>query len=143
MRHPFDGIDIPQTRRSWLGFLTALTGWLGFRSVASAAAPPGARVKVMPEPSPEPAPPMTTALRESGATTKAVGEEGGQATRALNEGGISTRALGEEGGIRPSTRAVGEEGGAVTRALREAGKVPPPIATTLAVGEEGGKKKVD
>jgi hypothetical protein len=50
-----------------------------------------------------------------GATTMAVGEEGG--------GELTTMAVGEEGGGEVTTMAVGEEGG---------GEV-----TTMALGEEG------
>lgn len=78
----------------------------------------------------------TLAVGEEGATTKALGEEGGRPK-------ATTLAIGEEGG-RPkiSTRAIGEEGGRkrkpVTQALRETGRGR---LTTQALGEEGGVKK--
>jgi hypothetical protein len=117
MRHPFDGINPPQaSRRTWLGMLAAFFGAAAVR----AAAPPGNRV--VPGPSPEP----------PRATTEALGEEGGKppmSTTAAFEEGASTRALGEEGGRPPIrlTEKLGEGGG--------------PVPTTLAIGEEGGKKK--
>jgi hypothetical protein len=122
MRHPFDGVNVPRqtTRRSWLGgALAALAGLVGLGR-AKAAAPPMGRARTGPEPSPEPPPRRKP-------PTKGLGEEG----RA------STAALGEEGG-RLTTRALNEEGGKMTRALGEAGGGPRP--TTLAVGEEGGRK---
>lgn len=67
------------------------------------------------------APVTTLALGEEGATTKALGEEG-----------ASTRRLGEEGGRPPLTRRLGETGG---KPRPGKGRV-----TTLAVGEEGGRK---
>jgi hypothetical protein len=134
MRHPFDGIHLPASpsRRTWLGWMAALAAALGLSRVVTAAAPPGSRLNVPAEPSPEPDPepkpkPSTLALKEAGGkpSTAAAGEEGGPSTEARREeGGVSTRALGEEG--------------AMTRALNEAGG--PIRATTLAVGEEGGKK---
>lgn len=57
-----------------------------------------------------------------GATTKAVGEAGGNpVTTAINEQGFTTQAVGEEGGA--TTKAVGEEGAGqpVTRARGEEG----------------------
>lgn len=77
-----------------------------------------------------------------GVTTQALGEEGGATTLALGEEGATTKALGEEGGPMPTTRALGEEGALpppTTEALGEEGAVPPkpgPV-TTFALGEEG------
>lgn len=72
-------------------------------------------------------------------TTRAIGEEGGP----------TTKRLGEEGGPRPTTLRVGEEG-ATTLAIGEEGGRPfprpiprpvprplPPLKTTKALGEEG------
>ncbi|MFQ5730986.1 MAG: hypothetical protein ACE5KM_03415 [Planctomycetaceae bacterium] len=88
----------------------------------------------------------TLAIGEEGATTKALGEEGGKVTtKALREEGATTLAIGEEGGRpRPSTRRLGEEGGRkpITQALKETGgKRRPGKLTTLALGEEGGRKR--
>jgi hypothetical protein len=142
MRHPFDGINPPTatSRRTWLGWMAALVSGLGLSSVSQAAAPPGNRVKASNDPSPEPEPkPSTLALKETGGkpmpTSKAIGEEGAASTEAVGEEGGMTRARGEAGG--PTTRALGEEG-AMTNAVNEAGG--PIRVTTLAVGEEGGKK---
>jgi hypothetical protein len=140
MRHPFDGINPPQSsRRTWLGMLAALFG----AAAVKAAAPPTCPMKPAPDPEPRPTtlafgeeggkgpPKLTEKLGEGGGvpTTKAIGEEGGKppmSTAAIGEEGASTRALGEEGGV---TRARGEAGG------------PVPMPTTLAIGEEGGGKK--
>src|SRR5262245_12244501 len=97
MQHPFEGVmgadqqpDRPRaTRRSALGrMLGAVAALFGTAAVASAR-PPGRP------------------------TTLAVGEEGGRPPTTLaigEEGGATTLAIGEEGG-RPTTLAVGEEGG--------------------------------
>ncbi len=56
--------------------------------------------------------PVTNAIGEDGRprfTTLAVGEGGGAVTKALREAGASTRALGEEGGIK-MTKALKEDG---------------------------------
>jgi len=90
----------------------------------------------------------------AGATTFAVGEEGGQpqpiTTQALGEeggvtttwhseegGGVTTMRLGEEGGNPFTTQALGEEGGKppTTRRFGEEGGTAP---TTHRMGEEGG-----
>ncbi len=89
-------------------------------------------------------------------TTQALGEEGGATTEAFDNsesGGnpiATTLALGEEGGTSeaiPTTVATEEEGGnspvPTTATLgAEAGitpiPLPPGVATTQAVGEEGG-----
>ena len=74
------------------------------------------------------------------ATTRALGEEGGE---------VTTFALGEEGNYPPTTYRFGEEGGEVTTyALGEEGTYPPTTTrfgeegtyppTTQAMGEEGG-----
>ncbi|MBY0525689.1 MAG: hypothetical protein K2R98_19950 [Gemmataceae bacterium] len=121
MRHPFDGIIAPEstetaqvrpTRRAALEkMLVATAGLLGFNSAARADKEVS-----------------TDALNEEGAraTTRAVGEEGGQpieVTKALNENGA-----------KPTTLAIGEEGG-MTQARGEAGN---PGLTTEAKNEEGG-----
>ncbi|MEZ0259915.1 MAG: hypothetical protein ACAH80_02840 [Alphaproteobacteria bacterium] len=68
------------------------------------------------------------------------------------DGGITTAAIGEEGSPRPSTEAVGEEGGrgspSVTLAIGEEDRPtkpgprprPPGGITTMAMGEEGGRR---
>jgi hypothetical protein len=92
---------------------------------------------------------------EGGASTKAIGEEGGQdskySTMAVGEEGgrddfkATTAAVGEEGGqdSKYSTMAVGEEGGSghqtTTLAVGEEGGSDDFKATTAAVGEEGGQ----
>lgn len=164
MKHPFDGIiqiQPSQTRRSWMKWaFGALASLVGLQA-AEAAAPP-IKVRLEPEPSPEPPDdqqpravtlavgeqgggPLTKARGEAGKNpvfTKGRGEAGGATTKALREEGAMTQAV-REGGV--STRALGEEGGAVTKAIPEqGGAVPvpkPPIrVTTLAIGEEGAKK---
>jgi hypothetical protein len=124
MRHPFDGIVAPKAnRRSWLKvFAGALAGWFGYASVSRAVGPPP-KVRLEPPANPEPGKPMTDALIPS--------ETGGNpATLALNEqGGRMTKAKGEQG--RVTTKALREEGAAKP--------LPPGKATTLALGEEGGK----
>lgn len=120
MRHPFDGIvePSPRSRRSWLrGLLASFAGLFAVRA-AHAVAPPVSR-----EPHPEPSP-----------------EPGGKATTAKSEaGGVPSRALREQGN-NPLTRAKGEAGQVTTKALGEEGAqpkpVPPPVVTTLALGEE-------
>jgi len=127
MRHPFDGINQPEapaTRRSWIKMvLGALAGVLGLSATSRAAAPPR-KVRLEAEPSPEPPADTTRALREQGGLTKARGE------------GAVTQAVNEQGG--PTTKRVGEEG-AMTKALNENGG---PRVTTLAIGEEGGRKPI-
>jgi hypothetical protein len=144
MRHPFDGIEIPAaaTRRTWLGWMAALVGVVAGAQASQAAAPPGSRLRLPRDPNPEPEPepnpkPSTLALKETGGkpTTRALNEEGAASTEAVGEEGGVTRGRGEAGG--PTTRALNEEG-AITQALNEAGG--PIRVTTLAVGEEGGKK---
>lgn len=146
MRHPFDGVNNPSadnlTRRAALGALAA-----GLAGVGAAAA----QLQIA----------TTNAIGEEGgpvASTRALGEEGGAVpvTDAVNEVGVTTKALGEEGGARPlSTEPFGEEAGNVvskpapgmedagkpvdapsTKAVGEEGG---PVATTLAIGEEGAK----
>ena len=81
-------------------------------------------------------------------TTKAMGEEGGDADnkddwnrilekfREGRETSITTTALGEEGGSIGTTKSMGEEGGEYTTlALNEEGGS---AETTKAMGEEGG-----
>src|SRR5262245_11017437 len=113
MRHPFDGIMQPEappaTRRSWLKImLGGLAGLLGLNAASSYAAAPPRKVRLQPEPNPEPpADPPTKALREQGRVL----------TKARGEGAV-TQAVNEQGG--PTTRRVGEEG-AMTKALNENG----------------------
>jgi hypothetical protein len=76
----------------------------------------------------------------AGATTSALGEEGGRPPQPTTyafgeEGGVTTSAFGEEGGYPPTTTRFGEEGGITTQALGEEGGKPP---TTYRLGEEGG-----
>ncbi len=92
--------------------------------------------------------PTTRAVGEDGATTEALGEEGGLAT--VTDDGILTQPGTEAGEV--TTLAVGEEGGATTLALGEEGGIPTPfdngsitqpgseagVVTTQAIGEEGG-----
>ncbi len=99
---------------------------------------------------------ITNAVNEAGAprvTTLALGEEGA-ATRALNEAGgrtlpaATTEPFGEEAGKVMSHFQPGlEDGGVavkppikqpVTEAIPEEGR-----ATTLAIGEEGGRKPIN
>jgi hypothetical protein len=110
MRHPFDGLNAPETttRRSWLrGLFAALAGLFAARAV-QAAAPPPAKKYVNPEPT-------TTALREEGAkrpATRAVGEEGKMATLALNEAGAGKPKAKPKPRPKPgnvTTLAIGEE----------------------------------
>jgi len=149
MRHPFDGVSTPSndglTRRSVLGALAAATAGLAGLNAATAQVA------------------STQAVGEEGGvkiSTAAVGEEGAATTRALNEEGAANRPLtsepfGEEAGKvvshrapgledggpmnpNPVTDAVNEQGGVTTKAVGEEGG---PIATTLALGEEGGLTK--
>jgi hypothetical protein len=196
MRHPFDGIIVPEsaalepspsqkTRRSILkmlaGAVAALFGLAsrsqaqvqqkGALSLALGEAGGTALTQAFKEEAGDPTKdptkvrgeaggPVTDAVGEQGVTTKALneeggrvttlalGEEGGKLTKALNEGGATTNAIGEEGA---TTNAIGEEGGRpprLTEALNEDGKRVPMtqakredggIATTFAVGEEGGQ----
>ena len=151
MRHPFDGIIVPEapavesvpqqkTRRSLLKILAgAIAGLFGLASRAQAQKQPSKNL-------------LSLALGEAGGTaltrafkeeagdptkdpTKMRNEEGGRLTEALNEnGGATTKALGEEAA---TTNALGEEGGKLTKALKEDGG----RATTLAIGEEGASTR--
>lgn len=109
MRHPFDGIILPENpaRRSWLrGLFAAIAGLFGANIAYTAAPPP--RKAVGPAPNPEP-------------TTEAVGEEGAKSTTtALREAGgkATTRALNEEGAAKPKPRPKGP-GKVTTLALNE------------------------
>ncbi|WP_094675249.1 hypothetical protein [Hydrocoleum sp. CS-953] len=92
--------------------------------------------------------PTTRAVGEDGATTEALGEEGGFAT--LTDDGILTQPGTEEGIV--TTLAIGEEGGATTLAIGEEGGIATffddeiltqpgseaGVVTTQALGEEGG-----
>jgi hypothetical protein len=111
MRHPFDGIVVPEsgkdeqavptTRRAALEkMLCATAGLLGLHAVAGAQTVTTEAINE--EGALQPAQPATRALNENGLrpTTLAVGEEGGM-TKALNENGITTEAKNEEGGVAP------------------------------------------
>jgi len=110
MRHPFDGIVVPEsgkeeqaaptTRRAALEkMLCATAGLLGLHSVAGAQV--ATTEAINEEGALQPAQPVTRALNENGIkTTLAVGEEGGM-TKALNENGLTTEAKNEEGGMAP------------------------------------------
>jgi hypothetical protein len=144
MRHPFDGISIPDqsapasaerrpTRRSLFKVLAgAIAGLFAFATGARAQQPKKGV--------------LSLALGEAGGNSlsRAFAEEAGDPTKdptkmRKEEGGLqpSTEAVNEEGGV--TTKALREEGGRVTRALREDGG---PRATTLAIGEEGGRRPV-
>jgi hypothetical protein len=137
MRHPFDGVNQPEsglTRRAALGTLAAAAA--GVVGLAQARAQD--RIAT------------TDALGEEGgpiATTLAIGEEGGRTGVAQ----ATTEPFGEEAGKVVSRAVPGlEDGGAaqpMTEAKGEEGTVPPTlaineggiIATTRALGEEGGR----
>ncbi len=154
MRHPFDGIiaaetqpveatPVRKTRRSLLKLLAgAVAGLFALTSRAGAQQQPSKNI-------------LSLALGEAGGTaltqafkeeagdptkeprpTEMLGEAGGPSTKALREeGGVTTQALGEEG----ATKRLGEAGGRLTEAKNEGGGK----ATTLALGEEGGRKIPD
>jgi hypothetical protein len=153
MQHPFDGIIVPDqsgaeqdtgrpTRRSLFKVLAgAVAGLFAFASGARAQqarkgvlslalgeAGGNTLSRAFAEEAGDPTKDPTKMRREEGAplpSTEAVGEEGGATTKALNEeGGVTTKALNEEGG--KLTRARNEDGG--------------PRLTTLALGEEGGRR---
>lgn len=140
MRHPFDGVNVPEEGLSRREALAALAAAAGLAGLAGTAQAQGATTAAIGE---EGGPKITTlALGEEGGggpatapSTEPFGEEAGHVTsRAVLglEGGRSVTAAAGEGGM--TTRAIGEEGGATTKALREEGGGP----TTLAKGEEGG-----
>jgi hypothetical protein len=138
MRHPFDGLNLPeplsaQPEASDLDRRSALE-IMAFAAAGLVALPAIAAAQVTNAVGEAGAPPVTTF------TTLALGEEGNPpvATAALNEAGgpaagVTTEPFGEEAGRVTSRAAAGLEdgGGAATQAVRETG------ATTQALGEEG------
>src|SRR4051794_1166942 len=113
MRHPFDGILTPNNpgRRTWLAAGLALFGGLFTARLFAAAPPPVADRAAGEDADPEP--------RRRTRTTQARGEDGAVLTQALNEQattrglreeGAMTRALNENGGPRVTTLALNEEG---------------------------------
>lgn len=93
MRHPFDGIVLPETRteqaeaatrrQALEQMLAATAGFLGLHAAARAQQA------------------TTLAIgEEGGVTTNRLGEEGGM-TKALNEAGITSQAKNEEAGVVP------------------------------------------
>lgn len=157
MRHPFDGIILPEAqaseqteegakqisetmdRRIWLARLLAASASVLSGSLTGQAVPPPQRPGSNPQ-----APPVTTqALGEEGnppPTTKALGEEGNPPQpKGPNTppppGRPTTLALGEEGNPPPTTLALGEEGNPPKPI--EPKPAPPGQPTTLALGEEG------
>jgi hypothetical protein len=167
MRHPFDGIIIPQeqsveaqprqnTRRSLLKILLgAIAGLFGLASRASAQQQPSknalslalgeagssALTQAFKEDAGDPTKDPTKMRGEEGLSTQAKGEEGGVTTDALNEEG-ATKRLGEDGGGKATTLAIGEEGASTRRVGEEGGATTKALneegATTNAIGEEGG-----
>jgi hypothetical protein len=117
MRHPFDGV----TRREALeAMAAAAAGALGLAS--------GARGQVV----------TTLALGEEGGTTAALNEAGGNAA-------VTTEPFGEEAGKVTSRMTPGLEDGKAPapkpteKGGEDAGPPTPPVATTRALGEEGGR----
>src|SRR5262245_59217376 len=135
MRHPFDGLNLPEdglTRRGALGAMAA--------AAASLVGLNAARAQQL-----EKIPAATLAFQEGGkviqvqaqVTTRALGEEGGTGGTA-DAKVVTTEPFSEEAGKVVSRAQPGLEDGAMTRARNEDGGGAPGIGvTTLALGEEG------
>lgn len=167
MRHPFEGIIVPEpadeegtehrpSRRSFFARCAAGAAGVAVALLGrSASAQPfcGTGPGYGPGPVYGPGPGYGIGYGPGRATTLAFGEEGGGIIHRpprYRRPPVTTYALGEEGNRPPviTTRALGEEGGVTTYALGEEGSRPPfprppasrppaGIVTTYALGEEG------
>lgn len=160
MRHPFDGIIMPEQsedpRRIDMGegmSVGRTTGRRRFLARVFGLMAGGAALGLSRQASAQ-------VVGQGAMTTQAVGEEGGGWSGGNwgGGGGYTTYALGEEGGGTVTTYALGEEGSQpdgwhppqggyyTTQALYEEGGWTPPRrryrrgrVTTYALGEEGGQ----